>query len=446
MVPPYETRTRSHLRAMDSFANFLPTFVAFGLPTKKAEDGPTDLTEFPDEKPSKKQLQDWLYNIDPIIRRTYGALVRGDTPAHLVSAKAAAERDLTNYVELPIPVGVPAAAGREMQANHTISHNLRIKGMREAKSLSQTYYDQSMAEMKDGLARMLITLMRPRAAKRLAALLTKHKVADNLYDGRAMYIELVELQSSLGVHEAMSREQRAMIMAAMEPVPVTVPITGGSRTSGTHVAAIPGAENKTAAVSKIAESQATAAAKKAKAAAAALSTTIRSNKVGLLPQGTWCNDNTCPYDHEGVICYSNPRTTQAQVEESNPRLAADPVSIRRFNKNKEKNVSVRNVCDRSQLVLYDIPPPQKARPAKNAVPFEEMPQHTKSTDGMPSLNPDTFYSIPSAPAVVVDLKNMTETMTLPCISVMQPFAGRILSLDKTWDSKCRNVLGPYLGG
>ena len=126
---------------MDSFANFLPTFVAFGLPTKKAEDGPTDLTEFPDEKPSKKQLQDWLYNIDPIIRRTYGALVRGDTPAHLVSAKAAAERDLTNYVELPIPVGVPAAAGREMQANYTISHNLRIKGMREAKSLSQTYYD-----------------------------------------------------------------------------------------------------------------------------------------------------------------------------------------------------------------------------------------------------------------------------------------------------------------
>ena len=100
---------------MDSFANFLPMFVAFGLPTKKAEDGPTDLTEFPDEVPSEKQLKDWLNNVDPTIRRTYGALIRGDTPAHLVSTKATAERDLTGYVELPIPVGVPAAAGREMQ-------------------------------------------------------------------------------------------------------------------------------------------------------------------------------------------------------------------------------------------------------------------------------------------------------------------------------------------
>ena len=94
---------------MDSFANFLPMFAAFnGLP-KKTEGGSSDLAEFPDEVPSEKQLKDWLNEVDPIVRRTYGALLRGDTPAGLVSIKATAERDLTGYVELPMPVaGAPS--------------------------------------------------------------------------------------------------------------------------------------------------------------------------------------------------------------------------------------------------------------------------------------------------------------------------------------------------
>ena len=77
---------------------------------------------------------------------------------------------------------------------------------------------------------------------------------------------------------------------------------------------------------------AAAAAKKAQAAAAALSTTNRSKKIGKLPNGGRCDDDTCEYDHVGKICFSNPQTTQAQLEDANPRLATQPGSIKRFNK------------------------------------------------------------------------------------------------------------------
>ena len=83
---------------MDSFANLLPMFAAMnGLPTKKAEGGPSDLAEFPDEVPSEKQLKDWLNVVDPVVRRSHGALLRGETPADLVLTKATAERDLTGF-------------------------------------------------------------------------------------------------------------------------------------------------------------------------------------------------------------------------------------------------------------------------------------------------------------------------------------------------------------
>ena len=193
---------------MDSFANFLPMFAAFnGLPTKKTEGGSSDLAEFPDEVPSEKQLKDWLDDVDPTVRRTYGALLRGDTPADLVSTKATAERDLTGYMELPVPaVGAPAAAG--MPADRVITHNHRVRGMHIAKASAQTVYDRSIAEMKDRLAQLLVTSMRPRATNRLIALLAKHKVADHLHDGCAMYLELVALQGSTGMHEEVRDHDR----------------------------------------------------------------------------------------------------------------------------------------------------------------------------------------------------------------------------------------------
>ena len=536
---------------MDSFANLLPMFAAMnGLPTKKAEGGSSDLAEFPDEVPSEKQLKDWLNVVDPVVRRSHGALLRGETPADLISTKATAERDLTGFDEIVLPAGGAPASAKER--TDLMNHNQKVFEARRAKVGSQEQYDRTVAERKDQLAQSLVVSMRPRAINRLTELLTKHKVADNLHDGCAMYLDLVALQGSTGMHEevrdhdreiekmrdtpladgcaiqefsdyvnsmhehlphlerpldgdalgkfiiklmpktnagegralirelssagtlsdkvivislctqivnesttqenrvaaaciprysskqvSISNEQIAMMIAAMGAAPAKGSGTGGARIT------VPSSAAAAAAVKAAATAAAT---KKAKAVAAALSTTNRSKKVGRLPDGAWCDDNTCQYDHAGKPCFSNPRTTQAQLEETQPRLATQPGTIKRFNDNKERNVAVRKVCDRSQLILFKVPPSLETRPAKGAVPFDAQSQFTDSMDGMPSLSPDMFYSIPSAPAVVVDLKNMTETMTLPCISVMQPFAGRILSLDKTWDSKCRNVLGPYLGG
>ena len=180
--------------------------------------GSSDLAEFPDEVPSEKQLKDWLDDVDPTVRRTYGALLRGDTPADLVSTKATAERDLTGYMELPVPaVGSPAAAG--MPADRVITHNHRVRGMHIAKASAQTVYDRSIAEMKDRLAQLLVTSMRPRATNRLIALLAKHKVADNLHDGCVMYLELVALQGSTGMHEEVRDHDREIEKLRDTPLP-----------------------------------------------------------------------------------------------------------------------------------------------------------------------------------------------------------------------------------
>ena len=68
--------------------NILPLLSAFA-----ATDAPTSdrtkrsnglSTDFPGEEPSAKELGDWLDENGPPLRTTFGALLRGETPTHLV--------------------------------------------------------------------------------------------------------------------------------------------------------------------------------------------------------------------------------------------------------------------------------------------------------------------------------------------------------------------------
>ena len=203
---------------MDSFANLLPMFAAMnGLPTKKTEGGSSELAEFPDEVPSEKQLKDWLDVVDPVVRRSHGALLRGETPADLVLTKATAERDLTGFDEIVMPAGAPAAAPNERTA--LMNHNQKVFEARRSKAGCQDTYDRTVADRKDQLAQQLVVSMRPRAINRLTALLNKHRVAANLHDGCAMYLELVALQGSMGMHEEVRDHDREIEKLRDTPLP-----------------------------------------------------------------------------------------------------------------------------------------------------------------------------------------------------------------------------------
>ena len=64
-----------------------------------ASSGSSDLPDFPGEHPSDKDLCDWLDVVMPKLRRLYGALLRGETPQHLLQFENGAD-DLTGLVRI----------------------------------------------------------------------------------------------------------------------------------------------------------------------------------------------------------------------------------------------------------------------------------------------------------------------------------------------------------
>ena len=68
------------------------------------------LSAFPGEEPPVKEKHDWVRANQPIMRRKFGALLRGETPAELVAYLPSNLPDLTALVLLTDPdaVGGPA--------------------------------------------------------------------------------------------------------------------------------------------------------------------------------------------------------------------------------------------------------------------------------------------------------------------------------------------------
>ena len=79
------------------FSSLLPIFAAVGDATA-ASSGPRTnaLPEFPGEYPTDKELSDYLDNVLPVLRTVYGAILRGQTPAHLTQFESGAD-DLTGF-------------------------------------------------------------------------------------------------------------------------------------------------------------------------------------------------------------------------------------------------------------------------------------------------------------------------------------------------------------
>ena len=98
-----------------------PVLAAMPAPTDNREDGDRRNLDFPGEQPSDKELNDWLDAVLPIIRQTYGAILNGDTPSHLIELTLGAD-DLTGYTR--IRAGSTEAG--TMTAGQVAAHDRKI--------------------------------------------------------------------------------------------------------------------------------------------------------------------------------------------------------------------------------------------------------------------------------------------------------------------------------
>ena len=90
--------------------HILPAFAAISdAATSASSSRATSLLEFPGELPTDKELSDWLDNVLPTMRSVFGAVIRGQTPAHLSQFESGAD-DLTGYVQ--IAAGTDGQIGR----------------------------------------------------------------------------------------------------------------------------------------------------------------------------------------------------------------------------------------------------------------------------------------------------------------------------------------------
>ena len=65
-----------------------------------------NLSSFPGEEPPIKEKYDWVKANQPIMRRKYGALLRGETPAELVAFHPSKLPDLSALVPMTDPDAV----------------------------------------------------------------------------------------------------------------------------------------------------------------------------------------------------------------------------------------------------------------------------------------------------------------------------------------------------
>ena len=98
-----------------------PVLAAMPAPTDNREDGDRRNLDFPGEQPSDKELNDWLDAVLPIIRQTYGAILNGDTPSHLIELTLGAD-DLTGYTR----IRANSTEAGTMTAGQVAAHNRKI--------------------------------------------------------------------------------------------------------------------------------------------------------------------------------------------------------------------------------------------------------------------------------------------------------------------------------
>ena len=172
-----------------------PVLAATPAPTDGRDDGEKRIPDFPGEQPTNKELSDWLDAVLPTVRQTHGAVLNGDTPAHLVELTLGPD-DLTGYSR--ITAGSTAAGS--MTAGQVAAHNRKVAEAEASKAQREAKLKQGLREHKNGLAQWLESVMRRHASLRLQRLKAAH--ADGQYhDGAAMMLELIALRGTTGVLE-----------------------------------------------------------------------------------------------------------------------------------------------------------------------------------------------------------------------------------------------------
>ena len=180
-----------------------------------ASTGSSDLPDFPGEHPSDKDLCDWLDLVMPKLRRLYGALLRGETPQHLLQFENGAD-DLTGLERID-----PAATPEGMSVARVMQHNRQVDVETKAVVARRNQLAAGLRTERSNLAQLVIGMMQRKAPLRLKSLLATHAVAgyDECYKGDAMVKDLLALRGTTGQHEEVQDHDREVERMRDEPLP-----------------------------------------------------------------------------------------------------------------------------------------------------------------------------------------------------------------------------------
>ena len=176
----------------------------------------SELSDFPGEHPSDKDLTDWLDAVLPKLRRAYGAILRGETPQHLLQYEGGAD-DLTGLRRIDATAAPPAG----MSAARVMQHNRHVDVEHAAVASRRRQLANGLRTEKNNLAQLVITMLRRRAPLRLKALLALHAVAGHAecHDGAAMMNAIIALRGTVGQHEEVQDHDREVERLRDEALP-----------------------------------------------------------------------------------------------------------------------------------------------------------------------------------------------------------------------------------
>ena len=132
-----------------NLGDLLPVFAATDAAAASAERN-GKFTEFPDEEPTVKQMNDWLEVNLPVITKSHGELMRGALPPALIQLKAEADADLTDYV----PVTVDTTTAKTTMEGQR--HNKAVRDAAARKTAATETLLSSLRHMRNGVAQDLI--------------------------------------------------------------------------------------------------------------------------------------------------------------------------------------------------------------------------------------------------------------------------------------------------
>ena len=104
-------------------------------PTDHRYDGADKDSDFPGEQPSDKELSDWLEAVLPSVRQSFGAVLNGDVPSHLIELTLGAD-DLTGYNRITLGSTAASTMTALVRWPHSTAKSLKLKPQRHNAKLN----------------------------------------------------------------------------------------------------------------------------------------------------------------------------------------------------------------------------------------------------------------------------------------------------------------------